>query len=274
MKLILNADDFGYSPTVNQTIIELHQRGRLSSASLITNLPHSQSAMTLAAGVPDLGTGVHLNLTKGRPYLPAEDIPTLVGRKGQFHASLEFFHRAIGGRVSLVEAKAELDAQINTALAAGIKPTHLDSHSHWQILPGFFNLVQDLAEQYGISGTRQSALRQTLIPNRLWLAAVSPQPNPGTEPRYMFSLHQWLKGPDKPRPQFLGPRLRQLLSQPGVTAELVIHPGKVTDPDFPPDTVGVIRRQWEYEFVLSPKFDDWLSTIGAEIVNYGQINAH
>jgi predicted glycoside hydrolase/deacetylase ChbG (UPF0249 family) len=112
MRLLLNADDLGYSPVVNETIFDLHARGRLSSASLIVNLPHSKTAMAGAAERPDLALGLHLNLTRGLPCLPAEEIPSLVGRDGNFHLTPLLYARAAAGLVDLDEARAELRAQI------------------------------------------------------------------------------------------------------------------------------------------------------------------
>ena len=47
MRVILNADDLGYTPAVNQTILALHDAGCLTSASLVVNLPHSAAAIQM-----------------------------------------------------------------------------------------------------------------------------------------------------------------------------------------------------------------------------------
>jgi hypothetical protein len=80
----------------------------------------------------------------------------------------------------------------------------------------------------------------------------------------MVSLHHWLRGAGEASPFLFGRRVRRLLDRPGVTVELVLHPGRAVDPDFPPDTLPAERREWEFEFVQSAAFDDWLAAVGAK----------
>jgi predicted glycoside hydrolase/deacetylase ChbG (UPF0249 family) len=271
MKLILNADDLGYSPAVNEAILNLHEQGRLSSTSLVVNLRYSRDALEVVKEQPGLGVGVHLNLTKGRPCLPGEQIASLVSDDGNFHHTPVFYTRALAGGISLLEVEAEVRAQIERVLAAGIHPTHLDSHSHWQILPPLAALIPKLAREYGIPGVRQAGLRQTLMPTRLWLALVKEEVPPSgslNEPNYLLSLHQWLREPDNPHPLFQSHRMQALLGRPDVIAELVVHPGSANDPDFPPDTLVSNRREWETAFLLSNTFETWLQDLDAEIVSY------
>ncbi len=269
MRLIVNADDLGYSPAVNEAAWLLHDRGRLDSASLLVNLPHSGAAMRGAVERPGLAVGIHLNLTKGQPCLAPEQIPSLVGSGGAFFSSPAFFSRALAGRIRLAEAEAELRAQIERALAAGIALAHLDSHSHWHALPRFDRLVQALAAEHAVPRLRQANPFRALLPNPLWLAAVPTAMAPpmrggpiGSD--YMLSLHHWLRNAGEAVPLLFGRRVRRLLDRPGVTVELVVHPGRAADPDFPPDTLPAERREWEFGFVQSAAFDDWQAAVGAE----------
>jgi hypothetical protein len=103
----------------------------------------------------------------------------------------------------------------------------------------------------------------------LWLSAVDAQPaasNPLRQADYLLSLHHWLRGPGDPRPDFHGEHLCELLSRPGVTLEMVTHPGYAHDPEFPRDTLGPERREWELDFLLSPAFAAWLERMGGELV--------
>lgn len=264
MRLILNGDDLGYSPAVNQAIFALHERGRLSSASLLVNLPHSEAAIRLALERPNLAVGVHLNLTRDRPCSPPEQIPTLVGKGGLFYPSPAFFPRAATGRISMGQVEIELRAQIELTRAAGLRITHLDSHSHWHILSPFRCLLQRLAREYGVPRIRTSSLRSTLLPNPIWLAVLTLAP--ASQPTYFLSLHHWLNGPGEFSPLLNGRRVRRLLGRPEVTTEVVLHPGRAQDPDFPPDTLPAERRQWEYDLVQSALFDRWLEAVGAQVV--------
>jgi predicted glycoside hydrolase/deacetylase ChbG (UPF0249 family) len=271
VKLIINADDLGYTPAINQAIFDLYNRERVSSTSLLVNMPYNQDAIERLGACPDLDVGVHLNLTKGRPLLPLEQIPTLVGTSGGFWLTKEFYIRAATGRISLKEVEVELRTQIERSLDYGILPLHLDSHSHWHLLPHLRKLVKRLAKDYHIFGIRQTALRRTLIPSGLWLAMAARKNHPQSKFRisdYFFSLHHWLGSDGKPVKMLFSKQLRDLIAGPDITLELVTHPGAYHDPDFPPDTLLTHQRQWEYDFLLSPRFDEWLGSIGAEISSF------
>jgi predicted glycoside hydrolase/deacetylase ChbG (UPF0249 family) len=268
MRLILNADDLGYSPGVNRAVFELYACGRLSSTSAVVNLPYGPAGLEGAAARPGLALGVHLNLTKGRPCLAARQIPSLVDREGAFYATPAFFARAVAGQVSAAEAEAESRAQINRVLDQGIEIAHLDSHSHWHILPPLRQLLHHLATEYGVPRVRQADPRRALVPNALWLAVAPRSPvarDQLAQPDYLLSLHHWLNGVGGTHPLF-DPQLRGLLGRPEVTAELVTHPGLAADPEFPPDTLDASRRQREIGFLQSDAFAGWLGELGAELV--------
>ena len=267
MQLILNADDLGYSPGVNEAILTLYQAGLLSSASLIVNLPHSPAAIALArtAGLP---TGVHLNLTRGRPCLPTKTVPSLVTADGAFYASPTFYARALSGLVRPAEVDAECRAQIDHALAGLGRVTHLDSHSHWHLVPSLRPVVEQLARDYDVGCVRTADPRRTLYPNALWLATLAATPVPAGRPfrsDYMLSLHHWLDDDATPIPLLSGRRVCDLLGRSPVTVELVTHPGRAADPDFPFDTLPADRRQRECDFLLGPAFSRWLQVVGADV---------
>src|SRR5271170_6655410 len=83
-RLIVNADDFGLSHSVNQAVIRAHRDGILTTASLMVNEPGFDEAVKLAKENPKLGVGLHLTLLQGRSALPPEKIPALVNAKSEF----------------------------------------------------------------------------------------------------------------------------------------------------------------------------------------------
>lgn len=142
LKLIINADDFGYSRAVNYGIIDAHTQGVLTSTTLMTNMPGAEHAYHLGKQHTSLGIGVHLTLTCGRPLL--KNHRTLVDSKGNFkklHQYQGVFH------IDPDELYAEWRAQIEAFLQAGLTPTHLDSHHHVNqlepILPVFIHLAKE-----------------------------------------------------------------------------------------------------------------------------------
>lgn len=144
--LILNADDFGYSYGVNYGIIESHLRGVLTSTTLMAGMPGFDHAVSLAKAHPSLGVGVHLTLTCGRPVLT--DHKTFTEPNGDFH-SQAYYHNE-EQPLDKDEVYREWKAQIEKVLAAGIEPTHLDSHHHVHTFRGLENVFVRLAREYDL----------------------------------------------------------------------------------------------------------------------------
>src|SRR5271170_2411822 len=86
-RLIVNADDFGLSASVNAAVVRAHREGILTSASLMVNEPGFAEAVALARQNPRLGVGLHLTLLHGHAALPPGQIPGLVNARGEFSDS-------------------------------------------------------------------------------------------------------------------------------------------------------------------------------------------
>lgn len=142
-KLIINADDFGYSRAVNYGIIDAHTEGVLTSTTFMTNMPGADHAYELGKKHPSLGIGIHLTLTCGKPIL--KNHQTLVDMNGNFkklHHYQKLFH------IDPDELYSEWKAQIEAFLHAGLKPTHLDSHHHVNNLEPILPIFIRLANEY------------------------------------------------------------------------------------------------------------------------------
>jgi predicted glycoside hydrolase/deacetylase ChbG (UPF0249 family) len=163
-RVIINGDDFGMSPGINAAVERLHQAGRLSSVSIISNMPWSDAALDYAARAGDLRTGVHLNLTTGQPRLPLDQTSTLVNQYGQFMPVSILISRLLAGRVDRDELRHELEAQIEAALDAGLTIDQLDSHMHFHAIPRLSQLVTDLAHRYGVPTVRNPDFSAFVMP--------------------------------------------------------------------------------------------------------------
>lgn len=186
--LVVNADDFGITEGVNRAVLQAHQEGILTSTTLMANMPAFEHAVQLASGQPGLGVGLHLNLTAGPPVLPSSRVPTLVSGGGQFPGGGAMMRRLSLGKVDRGQVEAEMGAQLERALRAGVAITHLDSHHHLHLYPLLQPVAVRVARRYGIRGirstvelTRGEALRHAgaLVRNRR--PRQLPEPSRGEE---------------------------------------------------------------------------------------------
>lgn len=155
-QLIVNADDFGLHPLINAGIIKGYEEGFITSTSLMPSAPCWQEAVALAKAHPALGIGIHLTLVGSvAPVLPKEKVSSLLDDNGLFLPDyVAFAKRYYTGAVKGAELEAELRAQIERALAAGVNITHIDSHQHTHVLPGINTLVLKLCNEYNIIRVR------------------------------------------------------------------------------------------------------------------------
>lgn len=153
--LIVNADDFGLNAGVNRAILEGHDQGIVTSATIMANLPGFDEAARLAKDYPRLGVGLHFNLTQGRPLADPALVTGLVDGEGRFlGSSTALARRWVAGRLREQEIATELRAQIERALDSGLALTHIDSHKHAHVLPPVFRVVCRIIPSYGINALR------------------------------------------------------------------------------------------------------------------------
>ena len=154
-RLILNADDFGAAPEVNEAVERAHRDGVLRSASLMVGAPAAEDAIERAGRMPELAVGLHVVLVHGRPVLPPERVPDLVGAGGAFltdlvHAGIRFFFRP-GVRAQLA---AEIRAQFERFAATGLRLDHADAQSHMHVHPTVFRLILQVGREFGLRAVR------------------------------------------------------------------------------------------------------------------------
>ncbi len=168
IRLILNADDFGLTAGVNQSVMELHRAGALTSATLMATGRRFSPAAAAASGNHSLGVGCHVVLVDGRPALPHAEIPSLSEPNGEFRPTLGAFVVDLL-RGSIPEAEIEIEAitQIRTLQSAGVKVTHLDTHKHTHIFPRVLRPLLRAALLCGVP-----AIRNPFEPN--WALAATP----------------------------------------------------------------------------------------------------
>ena len=132
--LIVNADDFGQSPGVNAGVIEAHERGIVTSASLLLRWPGAVEAAGYTRAHPSLGVGLHL------------DLAHWTYREGEWVSDYE--------RVSLSDPVA-IEREVRRQLdlfrdLVGRDPTHLDSHQHVHLYEPVQSVTARLAAELGL----------------------------------------------------------------------------------------------------------------------------
>lgn len=173
-RIILSADDFGLTSGVNRAIIELHQAGVLTSATLMACAVATDEAIELARSTPSLGVGCHVVLVDGEPLRKARELPSLVDAgTGRFMPTPgKFFERLFTRRIHSSEIELEAGAQIGLLQSKGVALTHVDTHKHVHMFPAVLRPVLRAARTAGIRAVRNPfepawSLRAT--PNAPWL---------------------------------------------------------------------------------------------------------
>ncbi|MGA9508997.1 MAG: ChbG/HpnK family deacetylase [Candidatus Sulfotelmatobacter sp.] len=159
-RLIVNADDFGFTAGINRAIVEAHTRGIVTSTTLMASGPAFDDAVRLAKETPRLDVGCHLVLIDGEPVLDAVRLPTITSTSrnsgtARFGDGLKSFAaRALTRRFDPPEIEAEASAQIRKIQSAGIKVSHVDSHKHTHLFPAVLHPVLRAALACGVRAVR------------------------------------------------------------------------------------------------------------------------
>ena len=154
-RLIVNADDFGYTRGVNRAIAESCRNGVVTSTSLLANGAAFEAAVETARAEPRLDVGCHLNFVEGRPVSPPQQIPHLVGSSGRFFHAWQLAARLLLRAVPESEIEREASAQIEKLLQAGIRVSHVDTHQHTHSHPAVVRAIARAARRYGIRWMRR-----------------------------------------------------------------------------------------------------------------------
>lgn len=153
--VIINGDDFGFSSGMNRAIIEAHERGVLTSTSLMVTGQAFEEAVALAKAHPNLAVGLHVVLGKGKAVLPPSQIPHLVDEKGNFsnepnRAGLHYQFNAKARQ----ELRLEIRAQLEKFRETGLHLSHVDGHLHMHSHPVVMRALVELADEFQIQVIR------------------------------------------------------------------------------------------------------------------------
>ncbi len=240
--LIVNADDFGLAPGVHRGIREARLHGIVTSTSMIVNLPGLEAAVRDLREGPDIGIGLHLNLTQGKPVRAAGDVPSLVDAEGMLQGDDD----EIAARWTPDDVRRELKAQVDLFRSTGLPLSHLDSHKHIHRHLQVLDVVIDLA----------SSLHLPVRPlhrERLDAAGIA------SPLQYVDAVYF--------DPDSLGKLMRRLQSLPDGVSEFGCHPGYVDDL-LRDRSVWVEERERELKLLTSDAVRTAIHDFGIDLVDY------
>jgi hopanoid biosynthesis associated protein HpnK len=285
-RLIVNADDFGLTHGVNRAIAEAHERGIVTSTTLMANSKAFDEAAQIAKSNANWSVGCHVVLVDGEPLIDPGRVRTLIPfGTVRFHDGLSAVAiRAALGRLDSDQVEAEATAQIRKLQDRGIAVSHVDTHKHTHMFPA---VLQGL-----LRAARTCRVRAIRNPFESFAADFAGSRRELWKRYVQVQILRSLAGPFRRAVAKAGmltpdgtlgivatgsldPQLFQGLAEsiPEGTWEFVCHPGYLDD-DL--RTIGTrLResREKELELLTSPESRQALAKHGVELISYRDLQA-
>lgn len=257
--LILNADDFGMCHAENEATVWAIKQGLASSCTLMMPCPWALHGVRLLEENPDIPFGVHLTAVseysyyRWGPLTPAHRAPSLVDEAGYFYGEDRIPHFL--KQVDLAELETEFKAQIEAVLAAGLKPTHLDSHCHIHTRrEDIFDMTVNLSHQYGLAVRVSTGPLITKL-QRQGYSTID------------YEVLDSYRIDTSAKPFHYHKLLREL---PAGLSEWALHPA-FARAELQAITASWPVRQADLDFLISPEARDIVQEEGIIILGYGSL---
>ena len=263
--LIIHADDLGAAHSVDAASLEALDKGIVTSASIMIPTPWVTEVAAFARTHPNADLGLHLTITsewetyRWGSVASADKVPSLLDSTGTFPSDVA----PVATRAKVDEVERELRAQVDRALALGIRPTHLDSHMGALFsTPQLAAVYVKVAHEYhlpflAVRGNPPGGPQATYAPNDVLLDAVI------------------IASPDVPRDKWKEFYLNAIAGlKPGLT-EMIVHLGS-DDAELQAVTVnhepyGSAWRQRDYQVMSSPEFRKALQDNHVVLVHWSDL---
>ena len=284
-RLIINADDFGLTSGVNRAIVEAHERGIVTSTTLMANSAAFEEAVRLAKSSSGWSIGCHVVLLDGKPLVDPGRIPSLVRAKDQnsFRDAISGFAiRALAGRIDADQVEVETTAQIRKLQSHGIVVSHVDSHKHTHMFPSALQGILRAARTCGLGAIRNPfeyvAANFARLQKGLWKRHAQVKTLRGLAGYFRKAVAKaGLKTPDGTlgivATGHLDPKLfcRIAGQMPEGTWEFVCHPGYVDAELAAIHTRLRQSREEELAVLTSPDTRAALEQRGIELISYREL---
>jgi len=268
--LIVHADDIGLAQSVNEASGQAFASGGITSGSIMVPCPWFIDFAEHFKSHPDLDVGIHITLTSEWDYykfggvLPASEIPSLLDENGYFYPTTE----EVGMHADPVEAEKEIRAQIEKAIAYGIKPTHLDTHMGSVLAkPELVEIYMRLGMEYDLP----------VFAPRMMLFAMPEDVREMVKKEYVLVDNMFMLNADGPEASWeeeygkmiekVGPGLNVMivhlaLDNAEMQAVAINHPA-----------FGATWREKDLNYVQSQTFHDLLKKNEIQLVTWKEIGA-
>ena len=181
-KILVRADDLGYSEGVNYGIAKSVVDGIIRSVGVMPNMPSVEHGLKLLSGV-DVCYGQHTNVCVGRPLCDPKDIPSLTKENGEFRSSKEYREAAKAGNdfVNVEEACLEIEAQYERFKElTGGEPHYFEGHAIASI--HFFEALKMVAKRHDLKYMAMALDGKPAKFNHtdvyMWMGSMAPEYNP------------------------------------------------------------------------------------------------
>ncbi|WP_136607768.1 polysaccharide deacetylase family protein [Paenibacillus dokdonensis] len=282
-KLIINCDDFGQSPALNQAIMALLEEGKVSSATIMAVAPGFEEAAAWTARRKQPNVGLHLTMTSEFEALRWRSLtgnPSLHDDSGYQYRTVREFEQGAETKAAM----KEIDAQYERARKAGIAISHVDNHmgslygmetgrsllpqtlwkvSRWKLPMRFFRHIYKEDPLLGsLSDIERPVARVVALADALGVPI----------PDYLLS-HPFGIEEGETYDSFKQSMIAKLYHLPDGVCETYIHPG-VEDPWMEENIPNYAKRVWEFRLPFDEDFSYALRDAGVELTNYRYVQEH
>lgn len=255
VELIVRGDDMGMTHSANEAFELAFKKGILTAGGLLVPAPWFEDAARRVRENPEWSIGVHLCVNaewkdyRWRPVLPYNLVPSLVDEDGYFFPTASAF---LAHQPKVEEVEKELRAQIERALARGLKPDYIDTHmDSLETRDEFRAVVRKLAREYRLPISGECG-----------------------EDQEFFDIYNV---PPAQKEKVILEKLKTV--KPGLYL-MVVHPGLDTPEeraivDLNPDGLKnvYLYRSAEVRALISPRVKKMINRKNIKLVNYRELRA-
>jgi predicted glycoside hydrolase/deacetylase ChbG (UPF0249 family) len=256
-KLVVNADDFGFTRDVNAGIVEAHRNGILTATTLMATGDAFDDAVRLAKETPSLDIGCHLVLV-GSPGLPS--------------TVFKLIREVAQGQIDIY---IELVEQVRRIVDAGLSPTHLDTHKHTHLLPPVLEAVARISEEFRIPWVRRPfdfPLQPGGVGWKNRLMRLMSGRFRSALARHHCRSTDWFAGFKLTGSYDSEDLINMIRALPEGVTEFMCHPGRCGDDLRAARTRLKESREQELRALTAPDVRTALADAGVELVSYRDLN--